>query len=530
MFYPYGTYVVVLVTGTIVMESPYHKPELRRVSGKSSWYVFITKPIELQTQNNKQIRKSTRTTDRKLAEKRMHGIAASIFEQWDRQLYVDPLERFLQPHWSEKLQRQMGDLRECLHATAEERVTVCLWVMMSKNEWQASLAREMFDHMTFEEAREWKIYLERHDNPYPVGSNKHSQIVQKEVALQTFIAKQAGSAPTPTVCSVTESPAFNATNAPLLSSLRNEWLADLVSWRDKTQKYRSEMATNSLKVIEILGDLPIDQLRQTHGTTLARALDAEGKSNSTIKKYKLSLDRMVDWTLANKENRQTTPPQPWLLTNPLAGFSLAAYGAKKRSYEALPAKQLHALFAQQMSPSDRLLLSILITTGMRLDEAALLTWEQLKTDRNGIRYFDLSMGANVKNDRYSARTVALPDCLHLPPVQTGKLFNFVLNEDGKSSADASKRLNQKYFHPIRNGKNDDRKVVHSLRHTLAGLLRSLQPTPSGEVMDWITGHGEEGGFTQSERVRTYNEDVDVKIKYEIVNRVRHPWLQNEAEK
>ena len=161
---------------------------------------------------------------------------------------------------------------------------------------------------------------------------------------------------------------------------------------------------------------------------------------------------------------------------------------------------------------------------MRLDEAALLTWEQLKTDRNGIRYFDLALGAIVKNDRFSARTVAIPDCLTLPEPRTGKLFAFATNSDGKSSSDASKHLNRRYFHPIRYNENDDRKVVHSLRHTLTGLMRNLQPTPSSEVMDWITGHGEQGGFSQSERIRTYNEDIDVAVKYEVVNRIKHPWL------
>ena len=94
---------------------------------------------------------------------------------------------------------------------------------------------------------------------------------------------------------------------------------------------------------------------------------------------------------------------------------------------------------------------------------------------------------------------------------------------GFVSLDASRKLN-KHVHQIRYDETDDRKVVHSQRHNLAGLMRSLRPTPSSEVMDWITGHGMEGQIKASVRQRTYNEDVDVGLKYEVVNRIKHPWL------
>tara|TARA_B100000787_G_C15982939_1_gene202381 strand:+ start:318 stop:518 length:201 start_codon:yes stop_codon:yes gene_type:complete len=66
-----------------------------------------------------------------------------------------------------------------------------------------------------------------------------------------------------------------------------------------------------------------------------------------------------------------------------------------------------------MPPSDRLLLTILITTRIRLDEVALLRWDQFKEDGNGIEYVDLAMNP-VKNDRFSSRLVAIPDIVNLP--------------------------------------------------------------------------------------------------------------------
>ena len=79
-------------------------------------------------------------------------------------------------------------------------------------------------------------------------------------------------------------------------------------------------------------------------------------------------------------------------------------------------------------------------------------------------------------------------------------------------------MNEAYVHKVRLNENDDLKVVHSLRHNLAGFMLNIKPTPSSEVMDWITGHGMEGNKTESERQRTYGQNPDVLVKYEIVNR------------
>ena len=53
-------------------------------------------------------------------------------------------------------------------------------------------------------------------------------------------------------------------------------------------------------------------------------------------------------------------------------------------------------------------------------------------------------------------------------------------------------------------------------------LRTSQP--ASEEMDWVTGHGMEGNIKQSERRRTYKQDISVRKKYDIVNRIKHPWL------
>ena len=105
------------------MSRQYNKPELRRVPGKKSWYAVITKPVELQTRNNKQIRRSTGTTNEALAKKKMHLIASQVFSEWNDVLQVDPLEQFLQSHGSQDLQKSYVELKPLLQSSAAEHAS-----------------------------------------------------------------------------------------------------------------------------------------------------------------------------------------------------------------------------------------------------------------------------------------------------------------------------------------------------------------------------------------------------------------------
>ena len=62
------------------MQRDYYKPTLRKVSGKKSYYVFVTKPESLRRNpKDKQVRKSTGTSDLRIAEKLVHNIAEEIY-------------------------------------------------------------------------------------------------------------------------------------------------------------------------------------------------------------------------------------------------------------------------------------------------------------------------------------------------------------------------------------------------------------------------------------------------------------------
>jgi len=498
------------------MQRDYHKPTLRMVSGKKSYYVFVTKPETLRRNpKDKQVRKSTGTSDLRIAEKLVHSIAAEIYSEFDKQLNADPFIAFLRMQsWPDDFSFEKyltgpnpNPLDWGPDAADFRKITVCEKLCFQNGTFNETLALQCFQFLNEKEARSWKYWIEINENPYPV------QVQQKQV--NDDLAQEA-------LKQLKNGGVLNKTGAPNLTEFLDEYSNDKHRWKRMTSKEKDAQLRRLENVIDLIGDIPVDQVQRHHGIEIAETLEEDGRANATIKTWIGSLRMYLTWVQDKQLNTFVTPPKPWISSNALFGLSVAKYGKAKRSFQAFTTDQLHHLFSLDMPIEDRLLLSILVTTGMRLDEAALLEWGQYKVDRNGLRYFDQSAGAIVKTDRFSARTVAIPDCLQLTPQGEGRLFSFRVNRDGKSSSHASKHLRQ-YSHAVRFDEKDDRKVIHSLRHNLSGFMLNLKPTPSSEVMDWITGHGMEGAKTQSERIKTYGQDPDVATKYAIINRIEHPW-------
>ncbi|PWG16184.1 site-specific integrase [Salibaculum griseiflavum] len=467
----------------------------------NKWFVVATKPLELQTGKNIQRRVSTKTTDRREAGRRWHEIEAEIWANFDKQ--IAGLSDSQGKIWAEEFAAVMG--------------------------YESAGPQDQYAWRKLQNAAQFIL-----DNP-SIHTEAHYYAALNFVTFEVEdYARRAQGQPIdsnhlPDPSSEPDATPVDIKNRTSCPSIL-EWLPVYMAdkkWSGVREKTKKSAENRIRACAKIIGNLPLDQIMLTHGHQIAEKLDEQGKANRTIHTYTNNLSLLLDHAVAKAINTTVTPNQHFLSVNPIKGLSLRGYGSEKRSWEALEEDQLYALFAQDMPDTDRLLLSILLTTGMREDEAALLKWEQLKTDRNGIRYFDLSIGAVVKNDKFSARTVALPDCLKLPEKGTGRIFpQWQTDLDGKASNKVSKHLNVNYFHPVRYGPDDDRKVVHSLRHNLTGLMLNLtDPAPSSEHMDWITGHGMEGSKSESERQRTYRKDPDVLVKYNIVNRIKHPWLK-----
>jgi integrase len=228
-------------------------------------------------------------------------------------------------------------------------------------------------------------------------------------------------------------------------------------------------------------------------------------AENTIRDYRWYMQRFLDWCVRNEH----------LERNPfdIVKFQAKEFGRSGESRLPFSNNQLTQIFAQKMEPQDRLLLSLLITTGMRIDEAALLKWEQYQ-EIESIRCFSL-IGARVKN-RGSQRIVPVPDCVTLPTVGSGRLFSYRTDTDGKATTAAGQAVN-----PIIQKVCNERlrNSAHSMRHTFKDLMRNAGV--SKEMNDFITGHGigDAGGG--------YGEGHSVTNRYQAMMKIKHRWLEAE---
>ena len=206
----------------------------------------------------------------------------------------------------------------------------------------------------------------------------------------------------------------------------------------------------------------------------------------------------------------------YVTINPFLNMDLKNYGSATQSYLPYTQEELFTIFNYDWEPQERLLLSIMITTGMRLDEAGMLTWERFNdTEYQGMRYFSLLDTEDeivaVKNDG-SKRLVPLHSDLVLPAKGTGRIFNYHINE-GKCSTDAGRAINPTLHELVPHKK----KSAHSFRGTLKVLLRDADV--SKEVNDYYTGHAQGDASGKS-----YG-GIGIVKRYEEISKARHPWLK-----
>ena len=261
------------------------------------------------------------------------------------------------------------------------------------------------------------------------------------------------------------------------------------------------------KVLEVCGDLPIGDYERLHAYDIANVM-ANNYSNSTIKRYITYAKGLFRWAVQNRDELG----RAYLADLPWRDLELDSYGKAKQTYKPLETDELFALFQLDMEPQERLLLAILITTGMRLDEAALLTWERIVT-RHGVSCFGLVGDARVKNEG-SMRYVPVPSVVKplLGNGGEGRLFDYRIDKYGKAQAKASDAV----MTLIRQVTQDPMKVAHSLRGNFKDFLR--ENGVGKEVNDFITGHG------QGDVAGEYGEGPSMKKRLEVIDAVKHPWL------
>jgi integrase len=230
--------------------------------------------------------------------------------------------------------------------------------------------------------------------------------------------------------------------------------------------------------VDVMGDLEIAAIKPKHAYDYLDKVLAENpdRSNKTLRDYILGVQSLLKYCVQ----------RDYIQSNPFSDLDLKPYGKQPEETYPFEKSELKAIFAHDWNPQDRLLLSILVTTGMRPSEAGNLTWERFNdTEHEGIRYFTTLNTADekvrVKNSG-SKRFVPIHPDLQLPARSTGRLFDYEKNEDGLSATDIGHQilpiLHYIVPHPNKN--------IRSFRKTFKRMCRDRGVEE--EVHDAITGH------------------------------------------
>ena len=293
-----------------------------------------------------------------------------------------------------------------------------------------------------------------------------------------------------------------------ISDILNEYFLTIDNDSTIREDTRRKKKRGVRYFIKLVGNLPLQEIRKSSPRVFADKLIADNRDiyNKTINDH-FSAMRQLCRYLCDYEIIES---------NPFLGFETKKFGKKSEAWLPYTKEELFEIFNYDWAEQEYLLLSILVTTGMRLNEATSLTWERFNdTEFQGIRYFttidtDLEL-VRLKNDG-SKRIVPLHSDLVLPPKGTGRLFDYYVFEES-SSKSAGEAIN-----PILKKLVPHRlKSAHSLRGTLKGLLRDADVTK--EINDFYTGHGQGDASSKS-----YGA-ISVPKRFEAINAVRHPWLK-----
>lgn len=459
------------------MGTKYHPSTLVQLPAKGNkWYVVVTKPKELQSAGSIKVRRSTGTIDEKIARGLKFQLTQEIYAEFDEALKPTPptLTELAEKYWRPSEQSTIRTFENLLDDSEGGNLFGAIKIWEASN-FDKDVAEQLFESLDHNEALLFRRHITPYADPYPVTSPKSA--FYAEAIEGTKLAA-------------------NTKNFPLAS------LMDLYISERKWEREKSKAA--AVRHLEFFREITnlknIAEIQKKHAYRFADGLQSKGYANKTIK----SAVSSVRAFLTECERKEL------ISTNPFTDLKLSDYGVKATSYKPFSTDELAAIFSQKMKSSDRLCLEILISTGMRLDEVSLLTFEQIRKHEDGFLYIDL-LNAVVKNEG-SKRYVPLHPKVKLELKTSGRVFDYQIGKDGKAESDASKRL----MKIIRKVTDDPQLVVHSLRGTFKDMLREVNVAK--EINDFITGHG------QGDSAGNYGEGPSIRARYDAIMNLKLNFL------
>ena len=265
--------------------------------------------------------------------------------------------------------------------------------------------------------------------------------------------------------------------------------------------------------LNVMGDLEIAAIKPKHAYDYLDRVLAENpnRSNKTLKDYIWGVQDLLKYCVQ----------RDYIQLNPFHNLDLKTLGQQPEVTYEFEKSELRAIFAHDWNPQDRLLLSILATTGMRPSEAGNLTWERFNdTEHEGIRYFTTLDTADEKvrvKNAGSKRFVPIHPDLGLPERSTGRLFDYDKDEDGLSSTEIGHQI-LPVLHSIVPHPN---KSIRSFRKTFKRMCRDVGV--GEEVHDSITGHSQSASASR----KNYG-GMGVPVMFEAISKLDISFVQGKG--
>ena len=248
-----------------------------------------------------------------------------------------------------------------------------------------------------------------------------------------------------------------------------EWSKSALSGtgdRQKRLKTQGEYTNSQNLFLELFGNLDLSEISRANALGIIEHLEQDGAANGTITKHLSGIRAPIKRAIELF----------WLLDDPLKGVETSGRGKPLVKTQKWNTSDFKRLFAQDIPRQELMLFQILTATGFRLEEGAAIEWADIKTNDNGVHYFDLHNFNKTLKTEQAPRDVPIHDNL-LPLLnaygeavgRTGRLFEYKKDKDNKCNRTAVKALTP-YLEVARH--ENGKEVKHIKTHGLRGTFTS----------------------------------------------------------
>ena len=527
----------------------YFKAKLFKKSGKRNYYAFLTVPQNLRPLLNgkKQIYKSTGTDDYEEARDKLRQLEAELYLQLDQaELANHPLVKAANDlqevlrygvHWKPKDWFDpiiRWEAEDDVRSRAGKSISMIREIEKENGvtDKAVSVLANLDHDLTPDQVRQ---YLNEIPSTEKIDSDMPPELKPDftlDVVERIFIQIERLIKPSyeefvSEFRKVSEEKYAPTKRSKPFAEVAEEWFASSLFLNSKRtdapkrEKTKNEQINKVQVFMDWAGNVSLDDFSNSLATRFAEDLTNQdsklvkgGAANETVHKYFNAVRAVLDWGVRND----------YMASNRWEKFSLGGYGRAKQKYRDFSEEELRQLFSLKIPTQDRTLLAILACTGARLDEIALLTWQQLHEDQTNdgqrVAWLDTT-DAIVKNQTSKRLIPLVPEVAELitkhrsfkNPKDPDRLFTYAKDRDGKAENKASRAI----MPHLRKISSDPTFVIHSLRHTFNTMCRNAGI--DWELREFIQGRGGSGVGSR------YGQPAHVKKQLDEIGQIDYSFLQ-----